>query len=286
MPERRVFVIRHGERCDFAFGKSGLWMNSFDSRGRYRPLDINLPRNLPKRPDGWQGFAADTPLTEIGYLQSKLTGRSFRDHNIEISHVFSSPALRCIQTTVGLLKGMGIDKKVNFSVEPSLFEWMTWARYARPCWIPPKELKRLGYPVNDHYVPCFSDKDLRMDETMQHFYQRSYAAMNKILKECPEGNILIVAHGASLETCTRQLVGGEIRNSDDFYYLVQNTPYLACIEISGGSRNGSWNLSGSPIPSFSHTYNRPFDPLQLVTKDLAALKRDKQERDRNMRTTQ
>ncbi|PIC18242.1 hypothetical protein B9Z55_024204 [Caenorhabditis nigoni] len=283
MPERRVFVIRHGERCDFAFGKSGLWINSFDSKGRYRPLDINLPRTLPKRPDGWQGFAADTPLTEIGYLQSKLTGRALRDNGIEINHVLCSPALRCIQTTVGLLKGMGLDKRLQFSVEPGLYEWMVWARYARPCWIPPKDLKKLGYPVREDYVPCWTDKELKMSESMVDYYQRSFGSMNKILAEFPEGNILIVAHGASLETCTRQLVGGDIRSTDDFYYLLQNTPYLSCVELS--SREGLWRLVGSPIPSFSHTYNRTFDPLQLVTKDLAGLKREREGKD-NMRTTQ
>ncbi|CCD70850.1 Steroid-phosphate phosphatase [Caenorhabditis elegans] len=283
MPERRVFIIRHGERCDFAFGKSGLWINSFDSRGRYRPLDINLPRTLPKRADGWQGFAADTPLTEIGYLQSKLTGRALRDNGIEINHVFCSPALRCIQTTVGLLKGMGLDKRIQFSVEPGLYEWMVFARYARPCWIPPKDLKKLGYPVQENYVPCWTDKELRMNETLADFYQRSFGSINKILSECTEGNILIVAHGASLETCTRQLVGGDIRSTDDFYYLLQNTPYLSCVEVN--SREGLWRLVGSPIPSFSHTYNRTFDPLQLVTKDLASLKREREGKD-NMRTTQ
>ncbi|CAI2356849.1 unnamed protein product [Caenorhabditis sp. 36 PRJEB53466] len=258
-------------------------MNSFDSKGRYRPLDINLPRTLPKRPDGWQGFAADTPLTEIGYLQSKLTGRAFRDNNIEVHHVFCSPALRCIQTTIGLLKGMGADKRLQFHVEPGLYEWMVWARYARPCWIPPKDLKRIGYPVSENYIPCWTDKELRMNESMVDYYQRSFNSMNKILSEYPEGNILIVAHGASLETCTRQLVGGDIRSTDDFYYLLQNTPYLSCVELN--SREGLWRLAGSPIPSFSHTYNRTFDPLQLVTKDLASLKRERAERD-NMRTTQ
>ena len=49
---------------------------AFDSNGKYTPFDINLPRSLPKRADGWQAFATDTPLTEIGYLEAKLTGYS------------------------------------------------------------------------------------------------------------------------------------------------------------------------------------------------------------------
>ncbi|CAB3411652.1 unnamed protein product [Caenorhabditis bovis] len=284
MPERRIFVVRHGERCDFAFSKTGTWNNSFDSRGRYNPQDINLPRNLPKRSDGWQAFLSDTPLTEIGYLQSKLTGRAFRDQNLEIDHVFCSPALRCVQTAIGLLKGMGIEKRINISIDPALYEWMTWTRHSRPSWIPARDLKKLGYPIKDNYVPCMTEKELKLSETLSDYYNRSFAMINKVISECPEGNILIVGHGATLETCTRQLVGADIRSSDDFYYLVQNTPYLACIEAA--SRNGLWNLVGSPIPPFSHTFNRSFEPIQLMTNDLQSIKNERQERDRQLRTTQ
>lgn len=47
---------------------------AFDVNGQYHPFDLNLPRNLPKRKDGFEMFAFDSPLTEMGYLQSKLTG--------------------------------------------------------------------------------------------------------------------------------------------------------------------------------------------------------------------
>lgn len=47
---------------------------AFDVSGKYRPFDLNLPRNIPRRKDGYEKFASDSPLTEMGYLQSKLTG--------------------------------------------------------------------------------------------------------------------------------------------------------------------------------------------------------------------
>jgi len=46
----------------------------FNERGHYRRTNINMPRALPLRSDGHQSFALDTPLTEMGYLQAKITG--------------------------------------------------------------------------------------------------------------------------------------------------------------------------------------------------------------------
>jgi len=48
----------------------------FDENGRYRRNNINMPRTLPIRRDGHEHFALDTPLTEMGYLQAKISGRS------------------------------------------------------------------------------------------------------------------------------------------------------------------------------------------------------------------
>lgn len=73
---RRLIIVRHGERVDFCFNDRIHWTSKvLDSNGRYRPFNLNIPRNLPKRANGVAGFRTDTPLTEIGYLQSKLIGK-------------------------------------------------------------------------------------------------------------------------------------------------------------------------------------------------------------------
>ncbi|CAD6185102.1 unnamed protein product [Caenorhabditis auriculariae] len=275
MESRRVIVVRHGERCDFVFNQyNGSWVKrAFDSAGRYRPFDVNMPRNVPKRRDGYQAYEKDTPLTEIGYLQSKLTGRALRDSSVEIDHILCSPALRCVQTTVGILKGIGEDKKRTVNIEPALFEWLLWCRGARPSWIAIDDLKKLGYPVNSTYEPAMKEDDLDLSETLASYYERSFWIIQNILSRF-SGNILIVAHGASLETCTRMLCGGAIRPAEDFYYLLQNTPYLACIEMTDQEPENSatssrsqyppqgWTITGSPIPTFTHAFNTAYDAMQ------------------------
>uniref|UniRef100_A0A8R1XY82 Uncharacterized protein n=2 Tax=Onchocerca TaxID=6281 RepID=A0A8R1XY82_ONCVO len=313
---RRLLVVRHGERCDLTFNQQGVllllsvdifsqllccdrfpvdprinWMKqSFDTNGRYHPFDLNLPRNLPKRNDGFEMFASDTPLTEMGYLQSKLTGRALRDYGVKVDHVYCSAALRCVQTAVGIIKGMD-SRTLKINVEPGLYEWMYWCRNSIPSWMTPEEFNRLGYPINSYYIPLLKPNDLCINETLNDFYERSFALVSKILsihseEVCnliirsftPIGTILLVAHGPSVDALTRQLCGGTPRTPEDFMYKLQQIPYLACLQIieqsinsdsngsvnsssssTGNTSNKSWKFGGSPIPPLTHASNSAFD---------------------------
>ncbi|PAV75557.1 hypothetical protein WR25_20726 [Diploscapter pachys] len=75
-----------------------------------------MPKRLPNREGGHMLYENDTPLTEVGYLQAKLTGQSMKENGIEIAHVFCSPALRCVQTATGLLEGMNDETTLGYDV--------------------------------------------------------------------------------------------------------------------------------------------------------------------------
>lgn len=55
-----------------------------------------------RSPEGWQN---DSPLTNIGLFQAKLTGEALLECNVRIDHVYCSPAYRCIQTCISTLEG-------------------------------------------------------------------------------------------------------------------------------------------------------------------------------------
>uniref|UniRef100_A0AAF5PGP9 Uncharacterized protein n=1 Tax=Wuchereria bancrofti TaxID=6293 RepID=A0AAF5PGP9_WUCBA len=79
-------------------------------------------------------YLHNTPLTELGYLQSKLAGRALRDHGVKVDYVYCSAALRCVQTAVGIIKDSleafaGLDScTLGINVERGLYEWMHWCR--------------------------------------------------------------------------------------------------------------------------------------------------------------
>lgn len=311
-----MLVIRHGERIDFTFNREHQhWVRkAFESpSGKYTRFDINMPRSMPTRAkDGPDGFVMDTPLTEIGYLQAKITGRALKDAGVSVSHVYCSSALRCVQTTVGILKGMG-DTKSRINVEPGLFEWGSWFKQGIPSWMDPAEFLRLGYPVNVNYTPLVKPVGgISQEESLVDYYTRSYdvarrilarhptstpvgggvaaasntqensssgvyvnldAAPNESASSSPNGPvILMVAHGASLDTLTRQLTGGAPRDSHSFFNILHSTPYLACTQVierwmpTAGHQSGGvwrWQHANPPILPFQHCSNNSYDATIL-----------------------
>jgi ubiquitin-associated and SH3 domain-containing protein len=87
-----------------------------------------MPKILPKR-DNPNDYDFDTPLTEIGLLQAKLSGEELAKNGIKIKHMYSSPALRSIQTADKILEGMGLKNTVPIKIETGLFELLSWQAY-------------------------------------------------------------------------------------------------------------------------------------------------------------
>ncbi|RUS82374.1 hypothetical protein EGW08_009826 [Elysia chlorotica] len=125
---RRLFIMRHGERCDFAFGRA--WVSKcFDDKGHYTQTDLNLPTTMIQR-QNHMDYVKDSPLTELGRFQARATGDALGRERVNIQHVYCSPSLRCVQTAQNVVDGMGNDAKI--CIEPSAFEWYGWYKSAMP----------------------------------------------------------------------------------------------------------------------------------------------------------
>lgn len=116
--KRRVIVLRHGERVDFAFGNS--WTTfSFNDYGYVRS-DLNMPETLPVR--NIEDWEKDSPLTSLGNFQSRLVGSSLKNFGVKFSNVFVSPSLRCCQTANGVITAMGLENELPLNGK-LFFRW-------------------------------------------------------------------------------------------------------------------------------------------------------------------
>lgn len=259
---RRLIVVRHGERIDFTFGHGWIPV-LFTADCVYQPKDLNQPANLPTRDDPFE-YQFDSPLTVIGLHQATLTGAAFKESGTKLSHVYVSPSFRCIQTATNIMAAMELDIQLN--IEPGLFEWMTWYQSpSTPKFMTSNELVDNGFNINADYVPTMTVKQILAgeSETLEDYYKRSHSVTKAILSNT-SGNVLIVAHAASLDTCIREITGETLpRTPNDFLKLIRGIPYCGVSMIQQES-DLTWVLTKPPIRTLQHSSNQRYDWRTLL----------------------
>ncbi|KAH8268024.1 hypothetical protein KR018_006561 [Drosophila ironensis] len=253
---RKVYIMRHGERVDFTFG---TWIPyCFDEFCHYRRKDLNMPKTLPWRkhtPEGWQN---DSPLTNVGVFQAKLIGQALLDAEVQVDHVFCSPSYRCIQTCASALEGMRLKGK-QINVEPGLFEWMAWYPGGVPDWLTKSELVEAKFDIDLDYEPVQPKQDLsvRLKESTEQFYERNHEVILQLLKRTT-GNILIVAHATTLDTCSRQLTGGRPRSTNELRQVIHKIPYCSLAVVEQVDED-EWQLVEPDCLPVTHSKNPRFE---------------------------
>jgi broad specificity phosphatase PhoE len=194
---QKLFIIRHGERVDSTFGVNWLDQVFDKTTGVYHRINLNLPKKMVIRKD-FKDFLFDPPLTELGLHQCKIVGEELAAQGIQIDHIYSSPALRCIQTADKILEGLQTRDKISIRIEPCLFEFLKWYPVVPVQWpfLDFDELTQNGYNIDKSYKPFYPIESLRSDEDELMFYTRSHFITKSILKnhETNQGNLLIVGH--------------------------------------------------------------------------------------------
>jgi len=247
--DMRFFIIRHGERVDRIFG-TNWFMLAFDQLGQYRPYHINLPPDLPFRPNKYF-WALDTPLTRDGLNAAQNVGRVLGLNKFEPAYVYSSPAMRCISTTHQILKGLGLENKVSIRIEPGLLE-LGAARFGMSIFLKPIDWHNYGINVDLSYRPIM--KDVIPLEREEGYYLRSKYVIREIEQRhnnshSPSSlNILIIAHATSPDTLTWDLVGRQ-PNIYDLYSLSLNIGYLQMVITERKRQNKYWSLTQMPLES-------------------------------------
>lgn len=249
--------MRHGERVDFVFGS---WIPyCFDESGKYIRKDLNMPSSLPQRKLYPKGYHKDCPLTKIGTYQATLVGEGLKESGTIIHHVYCSPALRCVQTCDAVLRGLGKHQELQIKIEPGLFEWLAWYPDQPPDWMSGEELIEEGFNIDLDYMPVIERGDIiQTMESCEQFYLRSSFVTQNVLAAQKSGNILFVGHTATLEVCSRELLGRKPRSlGTEMTDIIRKVPYCALLTLA---QNGDkWEIVEGPCPPVTHTNNQRFD---------------------------
>ncbi|XP_076108765.1 ubiquitin-associated and SH3 domain-containing protein B-like [Mytilus galloprovincialis] len=234
----KLFIMRHGERPDFSLGRS--WFEeAFDDDGVYTRKNLNLPEKMYKRKT-YLEYNYDPPLTEVGKFQAKIAGEYLLKTNCSISHIYTSPSLRCVQTSVEVYKVLGLTNKIK--IEPGLFEWTY--HVGVPKFMDPQELTDVGLPILTNHCPQFVREDLDPDETVDELYHRCNRATREILKshEKSGDSVLLVGHSGTLDLCSRSLLGKQSKTEPQYQDFITKIPFCCAISIQQSPDKKKWTV--------------------------------------------
>lgn len=149
---------------------------------------------------------------------------------------------------------------MKLKIEPALYEWAGQVDHHFPTFFTADEFKAQGFNVDTAYVPYMSAPDLQkqQNEVVEQLYQRNYGATEQILKT-DEKNILIVAHGISLETCTRKLMGKPERSWTIMKLVLGKIWLCGMVALEQQGSDQKWKFIEPPSGAISTEANNTFD---------------------------
>ena len=131
----------------------------------------------------------DAHLSTGGVQASQQLAKRFDD--VSISHIVSSPFIRCIQTVAPIAKAKGIPIKV----EPGICEVLN-GQYPPGFWSAEQLAKDAGFPIDVDYEPVLTKSQLQRERGDGEAARRSSMVATTI-RNTLKGCILFCGHGAS-----------------------------------------------------------------------------------------
>ncbi|CAF0944627.1 unnamed protein product [Adineta steineri] len=198
----RIIIMRHSERVDAVLQEPD-WPAAAFINGVYSPHRTQLPTVLPFRADPYE-HVLDTPLTRYGKAHAHRTGEFFRSIGLIPDIVYSSPAMRCVQTADAVLEGAKVRRRNPIRIDLALHEPIRRELPIQSAGF----FSAAGFNVDLHYRPILpgNDPGILLGESRLQYYRRTHLVLKRITdgvfqkrrKMTANPTILVVAHRASV----------------------------------------------------------------------------------------
>lgn len=149
--------------------------------------------NKEKRMQGW----ADSELTDLGKKQAKLLGKSLK--NIKFNQVVSSPLGRTRETSKLVIGDRHVDFLINENFKEMGFG--SWEGQD-------PEMLKVKHPEVFNNLWTRADKYVPIDgESFNELQDRIIKGIEQVIKDNPNGNVLIVTHGMVIQMLLLHMKG-------------------------------------------------------------------------------
>lgn len=79
---------------------------------------------------------------------------------------------------------------------------------------------------------------------------------------------MFVGHAPTIEGCTRQLIGGKPRSTEDFIRINRKVPFLSIAQCERNNSTGNWSLVQPLIAPMRHSQLEEFNYNDLGAKTI------------------
>ncbi|XP_003372269.1 putative phosphoglycerate mutase family protein [Trichinella spiralis] len=247
-----------------------------------RKNDVQM--RSPEMLESYIRWTCDPPITVNGKEMARYLGKLFASRKKNIYAIYSSPAVRCVQTANAFAESMQAKQKKfnnNFSfnfvffsilhllaygkyfpnrnlsirVEGGLYDFIHENMAVVPNFIELAELKQWKLNVDMKYKSVIVAENMTPDDFQENYaiYCKSVfdSILDKVKKNCA---VLIVTH-APCFAAFRTYIHRPIQNKEKMMKTIQSTPYLFMLNYMQ-MENGKWEPIPPPVESFSHKGNK------------------------------
>ena len=162
--------------------------------------------NLESR---YQGANGDSPLLDQSYKEIEMLAASLK--NVPINHIYASPLKRARVTAMTLLQHLNrpVPLTIDSRLKESNLRKMEGMHFDAVAQKWPEVLK------NFRHHPDKYDSTIVESESFEQVIDRMGTAIREFCRNDPHGSILIVSHGAALNTSINALVGTPMTHLKD-----------------------------------------------------------------------